>query len=328
MDRNRCNVPRHRPESGVGHYESWFQRGNHPIRPLAFWIRYTLFHPRGGAPSGELWGIWFDGEKEQICAAKQTVAWSSCRLGTSALDVTLGDATLRDGALMGGVQGGGNTLQWDLQYTGGDRPLLLLPERLYSAPLPRAKALVGTPGALFSGSLVVQGTRHAIEGWPGSQNHNWGSKHTDRYAWGQVAGFDDAPDAFLECATAKLRFGPLWTPWLTTVVLRLDGREYAINSIFRAARAQASLTYFDWQLQTHDEQASIRCHIRAPRERFVGLTYGNPPGGTKTCLNSKLASCELTLTRPGQEPRVLHSRHRAAFEILTDDSDHGVPVVV
>lgn len=328
MDRNRCNAPRHRPQSDAGHYESWFQRGNHPTRPLAFWIRYTLFHPRGGTPSGELWGIWFDGEKEQIRAAKQTVDWSRCRLGGSGLDITLGDATLRDGELAGSVQGGGNTLQWDLRYTGGDRPLLLLPERLYSAPLPRAKALVGTPGALFSGTLVVQGTPHAIDGWPGSQNHNWGSKHTDRYAWGQVAGFDDAPDAFLECATAKLRLGPIWTPWLTTVVLRLDGKEYAITSMLRAARAEASLTYFDWRFRTHSEQASIRCHIQAPRELFVGLTYGNPPGGTKTCLNSKLASCELTLALPGQRERVLHSRHRAAFEILTDDSDHGVPVVV
>jgi hypothetical protein len=226
------------------------------------------------------------------------------------------------------VQGSGNTLLWDLRYTAGDRPLLLLPERLYSAPLPRAKALVGTPGALYSGSLVVQGTPHAIDQWQGSQNHNWGSKHTDRYAWGQVAGFDDAPEAFLECATAKLRLGPIWTPWLTTVVLRLDGKEYAINSVLRAARAKATLTYFDWQFQTHSDQASIRCRIQAPRERFVGLTYGNPPGGVKTCLNSKLASCELTLTVPGQEPRVLHSRHRAAFEILTDDADHGVPVVV
>ena len=28
-----------------GHYESFFQRANHPTRPLAFWIRYTLFSP-------------------------------------------------------------------------------------------------------------------------------------------------------------------------------------------------------------------------------------------------------------------------------------------
>ena len=345
MDRNRCNSPRHDAESrdsslssgsgaSPGHYESWFLRGNHPSRPLAFWIRYTIFHPRGGSPVGELWGIWFDGENHQIAAAKETIAWAFCSFANSRLDIAMGDARLRDGELSGRLNGSGNTLAWNLQYAGGDRPLLLLPQPLYAAPLPRAKALVPRPGARFSGSFVVNGVTHAIDKWPGSQNHNWGSRHTDRYAWGQVAGFDNAPDAFLECATAKLRIGPLWTPWLTTVVLRLDGQEYAINSMWRAARAKASISYFDWHFQTPPNkgaasgQASIECHIRAPRESFIGLTYGNPPGGSKTCLNSKLASCELTLTVPGQAPRKLHSAHRAAFEILTDDTDHGVPVVV
>ena len=59
--------------------------------------------------------------------------------------------------------------------------------------------------ARFSGSLTVDGEKVDIAGWIGSQNHNWGSRHTDRYAWGQVAGFDEQPDAFLECSTARLR---------------------------------------------------------------------------------------------------------------------------
>ena len=47
-------------------------------------------------------------------------------------------------------------------------------------------------------TIDVDGVSHAVDGWVGSQNHNWGRKHTDRYAWGQVAGFDDAPGSFLE----------------------------------------------------------------------------------------------------------------------------------
>jgi hypothetical protein len=61
---------------------------------------------------------------------------------------------------------------------------------------------------------------------------------------------------------------------------------------------------------------------------FVGLRYDNPPGGHKTCLNTKLAACQLTLERPGQPPLSLGTRHRAAFEILTDDEDHGVPIIL
>ena len=60
----------------------------------------------------------------------------------------------------------------------------------------------------------------------------------------------------------------------------------------------------------------------------MALTYGNPPGGDKTCLNCKIAACELVLERPGAPPVELRTRHRAAFEILTGARDHGVPVVV
>lgn len=63
-------------------------------------------------------------------------------------------------------------------------------------------------------------------------------------------------------------------------------------------------------------------HARA----FVGLTRQNPPGGSKTCLNSKIASAEITVTPAGGAPRVLKTTHRAAFEILTDRVDHGVPI--
>ncbi|MEE4251379.1 MAG: hypothetical protein V2I38_12370, partial [Alcanivoracaceae bacterium] len=61
---------------------------------------------------------------------------------------------------------------------------------------------------------------------------------------------------------------------------------------------------------------------------FTALTYYNPPKGSKTCLNSKIARCEARLERPGEPVLVLTSAHGAAFEILTDRNDHGVPLSV
>ena len=60
---------------------------------------------------------------------------------------------------------------------------------------------------------------------------------------------------------------------------------------------------------------------------FVALRYDNPPGGRKTCLNSKIASARVTLTRKGSAPVTLTTQSRAAFEILTERTDHGVPVL-
>jgi hypothetical protein len=52
--------------------------------------------------------------------------------------------------------------------------------------------------AVYNGSLTVAGEEIEVVDWVGSQNHNWGSQHTDHYAWGQVAGFDTHPDSFDE----------------------------------------------------------------------------------------------------------------------------------
>lgn len=323
------NGSRFRREDPGGFYESYFQRANHPNRPLAFWIRYTAFSPRGRPDQacGELWAIYFDGETNRIGAVKEAVPISDCDFSRTQLEVRIGGATLTDRGLHGRAASQSHVFQWTLHYAGHEPPLLLLPEPLYKRGFPKAKALVGTPNAVYTGTLTVDGATIPIDGWKGSQNHNWGSRHTDHYAWGQVAGFDNAPDAFLECSTAQIKLGPVWSPPLTLVVLRDEGQEIAFNSLLQAVRASGSFEFFAWTIDTRNPQAHLSGRIHAPASAFVGLSYQNPPGGEKTCLNTKLASAEITVQRPGRPSRTLVTRHRAAFEILTDRADHGVPIV-
>ena len=329
IDRDRWSAARFVPGERAGHYESWFQRANHPSRPLAFWIRYTIFCPRARPADavGQLWAIVFDAEAERITAVKQELPISECRYSASGLLVRIGRAELSSLGLSGAAASGGHRIAWQLAISGGERPLLLLPRSWYVRRLPSAKALVSTPGAVFDGSIEIDGARVAVEGWRGSQNHNWGSRHTDRYAWGQVAGFEGAEGAFLECSTARVRVGPLWTPWLTLLVLRLDGRELALNRLLRSLRASARINGFRWSFDSQRPGLRIRGLIEAPARAFVGLRYGNPPGGEKICLNTKLARCELTVEETGRPPRSLRTASRAAFELLTDQPAPGVPIV-
>ena len=315
-----CDAVRYRPGDNQGHYESYFQRANHPDRPLAFWIRYTIFSPRGqpGAAVGQLWAIYSDGETGKITTAKDVFPIERCRFSPDGLDVTIADATLSDGLLAGSASGPDGCVAWDLRFEGDQEPLLLLPRKFYDGGFPKAKSLVGIPNAHFSGRLVVGDQEVDINDWVGSQNHNWGKRHTDHYAWGQVAGFDNDPGAFLELSTARVRFGPVWTPFLTFVVLRVGGQTYAFNGLRRALLARAHFNNSHWDFLTGDANASIEGRIEAPAETFVTLRYDNPPGGHKTCLNSKLASCQLTLRRAGMEPLTRHTWSRAAFEILSD----------
>jgi hypothetical protein len=328
-ERERWSAARFVAGDAAGHYESWFQRANHPTRPLAFWIRYTIFCPRGRpeAAVGELWAVAFDGETGRVSAAKQEVPIARCRFSASGLDVRIGDAELSSRGLTGAAEARGRRLAWQLAVSGGGPPLLLLPRAHYARGFPKAKAVVTAPGVGFHGFLEVDGERVEVAGWRGSLNHNWGSRHTDRYAWGQVAGFDGAEGVFLECSTARVKLGPVWTPWLTLAVLRVDGRELAANSLARALRARARIEDLRWRFDTQRPGLRLRVLIEAPASRFVGLRYGNPPGGEKICLNSKLARCELVLEEDGRPPRRFESASRAAFEILTDAPDPRIPVV-
>jgi hypothetical protein len=302
---------------GGGGYESFYLRGNHPSRPLAFWLRYTIFSPASGsgAAEGELWAVVFDGETGTNVSTKVELPLTECAFSRDSFNVRVGSAVLNDHELSGTT----GDIAWDLRYSGDEPPLYLLPPRLYKGGFPKAKSLVSKPLARYVGHLEVAGRWLDVDGWIGSQNHNWGSRHTDRYAFGQVAGFDNAPGSFLELATAKNRIGPLWTPNLTLVVLRHQGREHALNSLRQGLRAEADVKPRSWTFATADNMVEIRGRIEAEPAAFVVLEYRNPPGGIKYCLNTKLARCELTLTdRRSGTQELLTSRHGALFEVLDD----------
>jgi hypothetical protein len=313
-----ADIVRLQPEQARGHYESFFQRANHPQRPLAFWIRYTLLVPAGNPDLavGEVWATFFDGERGAITAVKERHRLSECELVTGRLGLRIGTASLEEGSLRGTVTRGEHRIGWALDYEASDPPLLLLPARLYESAFPKAKSLVGAPRARFAGAIEVDGRSVDVNGWLGSHNHNWGERHTERYAWAQVVGFDNAPDAFLECASARVRVGPILAPTMSVLVLRLDGEEYALNSLWTAARASARIEALDFQLHTSARGVRIRAHLHAPPSAFIGLDYEDPSGAHKLCLNSKLAHCKLVVERPGERTRVLQSEHRAAFELL------------
>jgi hypothetical protein len=264
--------------------------------------------------------------------ADTALATSSFVNGGDSLDIRVGHAVMHDdplagrGSARGAVASEGHEIRWDLAYDGGDDPVLLLPERLYETRLPRAKALVTVPMAGFDGRLSVDGEPIEVSGWVGSANHNWGSRHTDAYAWGQVAGFDNAPGSFLECSSAHLKIaGPVWAPWLSPMVLRHDGIEYNLTAVSAARRTRASHgtggPAYTWSLRTRtvddETQVDLAVDFRAPRSAFVRFDYANPPGGVKCCQNTKIAECRVRIAKAGQDPIVLHTAHRAAFEILS-----------
>ncbi|MGI5404925.1 hypothetical protein ACQEVG_36790 [Streptomyces sp. CA-135486] len=329
-DAAALNRTHYRPGQKTGHYESFYQRGNHPTEPRAFWIRYTIFTPADmpDAAIGELWAVYFDGVTGEHVVAKEEYPIAECEFSPDSFGARVGDRVLEPGALRGQAYGTNGHIAWDLTYKGDEPPLLLLPPKMYTGGFPKAKSLVGVPLAVYDGTLTVNGLTIGIEGWTGSQNHNWGSRHTDYYAFGQIAGFDEEPDSFLEIVTGRTRIaGPVTTPMVTFLVLRHQDRDYSLVSLGQALRAKADFGYFYWNFASSDESVAIRGRFSASAEHFVGLNYYNPPGGIKHCLNTKIASCELEIHNKatGRRER-LTTGNRALMEILTDDRGHGIEI--
>lgn len=322
------NHPRFKPNDPTGHYESWFVRANHPNECKAVWIRYTIFSPKGNPEKaiGELWAIYFDGDKNVHFVSKSEFPISRCQFDASPLSIRIGDSELSDSHLKGkaGNKKGPENFFWDLKISEGSPPLFLFPENLYEGGFPKAKVLVGNPWVRISGKLNVGSEEIKLENWIGSHNHNWGSKHTDRYAWGQVVGFEEESDSFLELATAKLKIGPFWTPAITPIVFRFRGKDYKLNHPL-SGFGRAKYGYFDWNFSARSPEIQIQGRIFAEPKDFACLQYWNPPGGWKHCLNSKIANAEVFVKRKEDSNFFkLTANRKAAFEILTDDFSHGM----
>jgi hypothetical protein len=110
------------------------------------------------------------------------------------------------------------------------------------------------PLAQFDGQVELDDARLVLDGWAGSVNDNWGTRHTPAYAFGQVCGFDDAPDSSLEIVTARAAIGPVLLPAATLFVFRhaglgvppARGGEFAVRSVLGSLQTHGRYQPFSW----------------------------------------------------------------------------------
>ncbi len=139
-----------------------------------------------------------------------------------------------------------------------------------------------------------------------------------------MVGFDNYEDSFLELITAQQKIGFYTTPFLTLLVLKHKGRTYQLNTIIQGFKSKGSFDdssdIYYWTFVCEDKEVIITGKIEGTEKDFAKLKYYNPPGGTKKCMNSKIASCYITIKEKkdlGFKDELV-SKNRAAFEILSD----------
>ena len=310
------------------YYESRYIRANDSERPRALWLRETLLLPTAGDPVADVWVMVFDPEGAGNRALKEPYPIDAAVYDYDDWTARIGAATIDDRSAQGVVTGKKRSARWDFRITHGtEEPVKLLTERAYKARIPTAKTTVRHPLARFDGLLELDDARIVVDGWTGSVNHNWGTKHTPAYAFGQVCGFDGAPESTLEIVTARTAIGPVKLPAVTLFVFRHAGHEFAVRSIGGTLNTHGRYRPFSWTFGARNNDGMIEGEIFTEPTDVIGLTYTDTDGGSKYCYNSAIATCRIQVLGEGFERTELVATRRTMFEILTDTRHDTVPLL-
>ncbi len=218
---------------------------------------------------------------------------------------------------------GGRSVRWDMAITQAQPAFRLLrPAVLYRAPLPRTKLEASVPDGLVTGMLDVDGHPVAVEGWRGTVGHNWGTEHADRWVWLHAAGFGAAPQGWLELVLARVKVGPVRSPWMAMGALSLGGELIPLGGLGRRPRVSASPGQLTARIPS--PRAWLALIVMAREDDAVAVAYADPLGGTRAVRHAALATVELRLHRQG-ESELTMSGNNGAYEYGTSQ---GLPGIV
>lgn len=320
-----------------GHVESYFLRLTDVEGRRALWLKATAFAAKGAPASearAEAWAIAFDRDAGHV-ARKATVPFARARFPTAgrdpALDIEVAGCAMTERRVKGAI----DDLAWDFAIESHAPSVYMLSRAgLYDLPVASSKPITPMPDVSATGTVTIAGRTWSLDGWRGSLAHNWGLRHTHRYAWAQVSQWEDvgrspdgAGDLFVEAFAGHLALGPWVAPAIVSACVRWRGVRYDWNGFADFARARSRIEPRAWTFRAAGPIGTVEAELCAETEDFVGLTYANPSGPPTHCLNSKLATARLTLSVSGRRPVTVHSK-TAALELGTHDPSHGVRMML
>jgi hypothetical protein len=340
------------PNGHEDHVESFFFKANDPHAPRALWVRLTLY---GSAQArfAETWAIYFDADLGVHHAAKERFSIKDLFIDPKRQRLRIGDCLADEAYTEGHVARGEHvSLSWRLALTDEHGPYRHFPsDILYSRRFDSMKLVSPHPCASARGELELKvGAEQqtiSLDGWRAMQGHNWGPRHTERYAWCHCNAFTPQPGeaeiyhgkAARATAGSGHGVGTFFEAFQaeTTVakvkgVVRLGrfvlaGRTYRFDYWYNLMRGSGRITPTSWHFAFDGPAGRLHGNVVSEAARTVGLVYDNPTGPPSQCLNSKLARLELVL-EPKNSPALRFVSDRAALEVGQYATDHGIGVVL
>jgi hypothetical protein len=310
----------------AGHYESFYIKTCRPGGGQGIWIRHTVHKRPGQEPNASIWFTLFDAESPGPRATKITVP-SADLSSPEGSWIRVADAEIGPGRADGSIETATLSASWELTFDGSAKPCRYLPaDWLYDARVPRTKFEAPYPDARFSGTMRVNGEKLDLSAWPGMVGHNWGTEHAERWVWLEGTGFDGAGETYFDAGAARIKLGPVRSPWIAAGMLLLDGEAHRLGGFGRIRSSKISETSTTCEFVLPGEDLEVRGWIAAPAKDFVGWVYADPKGPEHNVVNCSIADLELMIERKGHSPRRLSLAGGGAYEFGMRETDHGIPI--
>lgn len=269
-------------------YESHYLTATEPSGGRALWLRHTALKRPGAPARATVWLTWFDREAPAPVALRETAAapladpggaWSRSPLGV-----------LSSGSAQGALDGA----SWELGWEANAPELPYLPARwLYDRAIPRSNGAALVPAGVANGTADVGGRAVDLDGWDVVVGHNWGSEHAEEWSWIHAAGLGDDRSGWLDLALARVRVGPVSTPWLATGAVHLAGRTVTTarrGSVRRTVAGEHTAVAVPLR-----DGGALELALDAPERATVEWDYASPRGAGRIVRNCSIADAAVTV---------------------------------
>jgi hypothetical protein len=291
---------------GAALYESHYLTAADPAGGRALWLRFTALKRRGEPARLTTWLSFFDAwagtpRTLRVTApeplADPGVGWARSSLGEMGPWGTRGELSAAGEGWADPTRPAPRA-SWDVRWEPRAGAVAYLPARwLYDRPVPRSNGAALVPAASATGTLVLDGDEVALDDWEAVVGHNWGSEHAHQWCWLHAGRLGEEGRGWLDLALARIRIGPLVTPWTACGAIDLDGRRYAPAPLHRVTceRAGERTT----ARVSLSGRAAVTVELAASRADTVTWDYASPSGPGRVVDNCSVAEARIALQTTG-----------------------------
>ncbi|HJQ69520.1 MAG TPA: tocopherol cyclase family protein [Blastocatellia bacterium] len=296
----------------AGHYEVWFLTLNDCASQRGYWFRYAIESPDasidGRGPRAALWAAAFDRKspRNNFGLKREYPIDQFAFESRKEFRLELGDGEFSPCRAVGAVADEKHSIEWDLSFTPCDKTYHHITRKLNM--LIRPSTVVCSPNldTRFSGTIVIDGRKHKLNGEPGCQSHLWGRKRADEWVWLHSNAFEGHAGTVFEGLAARARTVGRTLPPLQSLYLRHRGEEHHFVRLRLAEQWKHKLGVGYWNFSAMNTRVLIKGSAQCRLRDMLQATYIDPDGEPLYCVNSEVANLKLRIFR---RVKGVHYRH-------------------